>query len=173
MPLLLIPLGALVLFALWLVLLPVSLWVRYSTGRAKRRAQGWVVRGNAWLLAVSMPIFLLTAWIAGHWVDDAVYDAVFGLGLGALVGIVSLWTTRFERDQKGLLYTPNRWLVLGLTTLVAVRILAGLWVAWRNMSGDTADTLGLWLEAGAWMGVAGVFLGYGLAYTWGLRARLT
>ena len=172
MPLLLIPLGVLCLFALWLVLLPISLWVRYSTGRAKRRAQGWVVRGNAWLLAVSLPVFLLTAWIAGHWIDDAVYDALFGLGLGALIGIISLWTTRFERDAKGLLYTPNRWLVLGLTTLVAVRILAGFWVAWRNMSGDTADAFGAWLEAGGWLGVAGLFLGYGAAYTWGLRARL-
>ena len=29
-----------------------------------------------------------------------------------------------------------------------------------------------WLDAGAWTGVAGVFLGYALAYAWGLRARL-
>ena len=51
MPLLLVPVAVLLLFALWLVLLPLSLWARYATGRARRRAQGWIVGGHAWLLA--------------------------------------------------------------------------------------------------------------------------
>jgi hypothetical protein len=172
MPLLLIPLAVLLLFALWLVLLPVSLWVRFAAGRARRRAQGWVVRGNAWLLAASLPLFLLSAWAASVWIDGGLRDGVAGVLLGVLVGIASLLLTRFERDTHGLLYTPNRWLVLALTTLVALRILAGLWIAWRRITGDGADALATWMEAGAWLGVAGLFLGYGLAYTWGLRARL-
>lgn len=172
MPLLLVPLAVLLLFALWLVLLPVSLWMRYSTGSARRRARGWVVRGNAWLLAASLPLFLVSAWGAGLWIDDALRDGVAGVLLGVLVGIASLWLTRFERDPRGLAYTPNRWLVLGLTTLVALRILAGLWVAWRRVASGTEDAVTPWFEAGAWLGVAGLFLGYGLAYTWGLRARL-
>jgi hypothetical protein len=45
--LLLIPLLVLGLLALWLVLLPLSLLARYRSGRARRRARGWVVRGNA------------------------------------------------------------------------------------------------------------------------------
>ena len=44
-------------------------------------------------------------------------------------------------------------------------------MTWRRVTHATPDAA-LWLDAGAWTAVAGVFLGYGLAYTWGLRARL-
>ena len=121
-----LPLVVLVLVTLWLLLLPISLWARYASGRARRRAQHWVIRGNAWLLAFSVPVLLLSAWLASHWMHAALRDALLGLLLGVLVGIASLWLTRFERDDKGLVYTPNRWLVLGMTTLVALRIAGGL-----------------------------------------------
>lgn len=172
MPLLLIPLLVLALFALWLVLLPLSLCARYRGGRARRRAQGWVVRGNAWLVAVSVPIFILSSWISTRWVPDALHDALIGLLAGALLGILSLWLTRFERDGQALWYTPNRWLVLALTILVAMRILAGLWVGWRHLASHAPSALAAWLDAGAWAAIAGLFLGYGVAYLWGLRARL-
>ena len=171
--LLLLPFLLLALVAAWLVLLPISLWMRYSTGRARRRAQGWIVRGNAWLLAISLPLFLLSAWAASYWMQDALRDAGIGLLVGGAFGIVGVWLTRFERDAKGLIYTPNRWVVLVLTTIVAVRVVAGLWMAWRHVSGDVSGALAHWLDAGAWTGVAGLFLGYALAYTWGLRARLS
>ena len=170
--LLLIPLALLALIAVWLVLLPISLWARYASGRARRRAQGWVVRGNAWLLAMSLPLFLLCAWAATYWMHDALRDACVGLLIGGAVGIVGVWLTRFERDEKGLTYTPNRWVVLVLTSIVALRVLAGLWMTWRHLSGDVSGAMAQWLDAGAWTGVAGLFIGYGLAYTWGLRARL-
>ncbi len=171
--LLLLPLGLLALVALWLVLLPISLWARYASGRARRRAQHWVIRANAWLLAFSVPLLLLSAWLASHWMHAALRDASVGLLLGALVGIASLWLTRFERDAKGLFYTPNRWLILAMTTLVALRIAVGVWVAWRHATSGAVDALTDWIQGGAWSGVAGVFLGYALAYTWGLRARLS
>ena len=171
--LLLVVLGVLALVAIWLLLLPVSLWARYASGRARRRAQHWVIRGNAWLLAFSVPLFLLSAWLASRWMHAALRDAVLGLLLGALVGIASLWLTRFERDAKGLIYTPNRWLVLALTTLVALRVAAGFWMAWRHATGGAVDALADAIDAGAWTGVAGLFLGYALAYAWGLRARLS
>ena len=171
--LLLLPLAVLALLAVWLVLLPISLWARYASGRARRRAQGWVVRGNAWLLAISLPLFLLSAWTATVWIDDALRDACLGVLIGVGVGTVGVWLTRFERDAKGWVYTPNRWLVLGLTAIVAVRVFAGIWMAWRHMSGDVSGAVARWLDAGAWTGIAGLFLGYALAYTWGLRARLS
>lgn len=174
MPLLLIiPLAVLAFVAVWLVLLPITLWARYAAGRARRRAQPWVVRGNGWLLAISVPLLLLSAWLASRWMHAALRDALLGLLLGTLFGIVSLWLTRFERDARGLIYTPNRWPVLAMTTLVALRIAAGLWIAWRHATGGAVDALADWIEAGAWTGMAGVFLGYALAYTWGLRARLS
>jgi hypothetical protein len=174
MPLLLfVPIGVLGLLALWLVLLPVSLWARYASGRARRRAQGWVVRGNAWILVFVLPIFLVSAWVATRWMDDALRDGCLGLLVGIAIGLVGLWLTRFERDAKGWIYTPNRWVVLVLTSIVALRVLAGLWMAWGQVSGGVSGTFGDLLDAGAWTAIAGVFLGYGLAYTWGLRARLS
>jgi hypothetical protein len=171
--LLLLPLALLALFAVWLVLLPVSLWARYASGRARRRAQGWVVRGNSWLLAMSLPLFLLSAWAATYWMNDALRDACWGLLIGIGVGFAGVWLTRFERDEKGWVCTPNRWLVLALTTIVAARVFAGLWMAFRHVSGDVSGAFARWLDAGAWTGIAGLFLGYALAYTWGLRARLS
>lgn len=170
--LLLVLLLALLLALLWLVLLPWSLWARYRGGRARRRAQGWVVRGNAWLLAASVPLFLAGAWVASRWLEDALADAAVGLLTGILVGVVAIWLTRFERDARGLFYTPNRWLALLLTSVVAVRIAAGAWMAWRHASGAASNALARWLDAGAWSGVAGLLLGYALAYAWGLRVRL-
>jgi len=126
---------------LWLVLLPWSLWMRYRSGRARRRPQGWVVRGNAWLLAASLPLFLGTAWLMDRWMRDALRDAALGLLLGTLFGIVSVWLTRFERDARGLAYTPNRWPVLVLTGLVAARVLAGFWRAWRGAEPAPRQTL--------------------------------
>ena len=170
--LLLLPLLVLALLALWLVLLPVTLWARYRAGRARRRTPGWIVRTNAWLLALSLPLFLLSAWWATDWAADALRDAAIGLLLGVLLGIVSLWLTRFEADARALVYTPSRWPALLLTTLVALRIVAAAWQGWRQVRGSPPDAWSGWLQAGAWMGVAGLFLGYGLAYAWGLRSRL-
>jgi hypothetical protein len=170
--LLLIPLLVLGILALWLVLLPLSLLARYRAGRARGRARGWVVRGNAWLLLVSLPVVLASSWVATRWAPMALRDAGIGLLIGVLFGLVSLWLTRFERDGDVLWFTPNRWPVLILTTLVAARIIASLWMTWRRVTHATPDAAAPWLDAGAWTAVAGVFLGYGLAYTWGLRARL-
>ena len=166
--LLLIPLLVLVVVALWALLLPVSLWARYRAGRARRRAQGWVIRANAWLLLASLALYLLSAWIASHWVAPALRDAALGALAGGALGIAGLACTRFEHDDAGLFYTPNRWLVLGLTALVAVRIVAGFWLAWH----DASDRPDAWLQAGSLFGAGGLLLGHYLVYTWGLRSRL-
>ena len=52
-------------------------------------------------------------------------------------------------------------------------VAAGFWMAWRHATGGAVDALADAIDAGAWTGVAGLFLGYALAYAWGLRARLS
>ena len=171
MPLLLLLLLPVLLFALWLVLLPLTLWLRWRGGRARRRVQPWVVRLNAWLLAASVPVFLASSWFAARWWPDAPADGAIGLLAGVLVGIVGLWLMRVERDARGLWVTPSRWLVLALTTLVALRVLAGLWRAWGTLMAPATASYAAY-DAGLWTGVAGLLLGYGFATAWGLRARL-
>jgi hypothetical protein len=184
--LLLIPLLLAGVVVLWLVLLPFGLWARYRNGGARRRAVPWAIRLNVALLALSLPLFLLSAWITQHWIGDALRDAALGLLAGVLVGGLGLALTRFEPDAGGFHYTPSRVVVLALTVVVALRILAGMWLSARGM-GDLAGvthpaapgaaigvpaTAMAWLRGGGWFGVGGLLLGYHAAYAWGLRARL-
>lgn len=172
MPLLLIPLLILGFIALWALLLPLALLQRYRRGKARRRAQGWVVKGNAVLLAMSVVLFVLGAWISTHWIEAALAYACIGLGIGVVIGVAGLWFSRFEATDNGLYYTPNRWLVLTLTTLVAARIALSLWQLWRRW--HTTDAAGWQLlnDHASLFAVGGLLLGYYLAYTFGLRARI-
>jgi len=172
MPLiLLLPLLAAAVFALWVLLLPLSVMQRYRHGRARRRVQPLAVRINAWLLAVAALLFLAGAWVAGHWIADALRDAATGMAVGIAVGLLGARLDRFEATGRGLYRTPNRWLVLALAWLLALRVGLGLWLAW---SGNPAGEAGwhAWLDRGGLLGVAGVLLGYALATAWALRARI-
>lgn len=174
MPLLiLVPLLVLGFAVLMLVLMPFGIWQRYRTGTARRRAYPWLVRLNAWLLLVSTALFLASAWMTGHWVAHASRYAVGGLLLGALLGIVGAWTTRFEHTPDRLHYTPNRWLVLALTLLVIVRIVLGLWQLWRTPPpGESGMLVTLLADHGSLFGLGGLLLGYALAYAWCIAARI-
>ena len=168
--LLLLPLLMAALVLLWAVLLPLSLWARYRNGRARRRAQAWVVRGNAWLLLGSLPFYWATAWALSHWLDLALGEAAAGLLIGGLLGGLGLALTKFEHEGANLHYTPNRWLVLALTSVVAARVVLSPWLTWQRLATD--DAAQAWIQAGSLLGVGGILLGYYLVYTWGLRARL-
>ena len=172
MPLLLIPLLVVGFIALWAMLLPLALLQRYRRGKARRRAQGWVVTGNAVLLSLSAALFLLGAWIGTRWIDAALPYACIGLGIGVVTGIAGLWASRYEQMPDGLYYTPNRWLVLTLTTLVAARIALSGWQLWQRWHMGGAAGWQLLDDHASLFAVGGLLLGYYLAYTWGLRARL-
>jgi hypothetical protein len=170
MPLLLLPLLVLALMVLWLLLWPFALWQRYRMGRARRRAIAWVAGFNAWSLLVSVLVFLLGACLTGHWVEAALEDAAAGVVAGALLGLLGLALTRFEATPQGLYYTPNRWLVLALTLIVAARIAYSLY---RMQQAWVADVHAAWLsQQGSVLAVGGLLLGHYLAYAWGLRRRL-
>lgn len=170
MQLLLIPLVVLVMVLLWALLLPVALIQRYRYGKARRRAVGWAVALNLFASFLSMLLFFFSAWIAGHWIADAPVYAALGVTLGLLLGLLGLALTRFEPEPGALYYTPNRWLVLALTLIVAARLGFGLLQALDLWSEQAAR--GAWLSRqGGLLAVGGMMLGYYLSYTLGLRRR--
>jgi hypothetical protein len=171
-PLLLLALPLLMVLALT-ILMPISLVQRYRVGTSRRRARRWVAVLNVAAMAFSILFFLGVTGVTSLWVPGAFAYSVAGLAGGCVLALIGLRLTRWEPTTVGLHFTPNRWLVLGLTLVVSARILYGLargWQAWR-----------LGLEDGTWVsaaGVAGSFaagaivLGYYLTYWIGVRRRI-
>ncbi|MEP6907037.1 MAG: DUF1453 domain-containing protein [Pseudoxanthomonas sp.] len=172
MPLLILPLVVLVLLALWLVLLPFSLWQRYRFGKSRRKAWPWLVKLNAWVLLVSAAVFMASMALTSIWWPGALGYAAAGLGIGLVMGVAGLWLSHFERTPEGLFYTPNTWLVLLLTLLVAARIAMGFVEMWRYWKGVEALAMIPVLDHASLFAVAGLLIGYYLSYTWGVRRRL-
>ena len=152
--------------------MPLALVLRYRAGTARRQARGWVATLNLVALAISTSLFLLGAGLTSIWVPHALSYSLLGLLGGIALGIIGLWLSRWERAPQSLHYTPNRWLVLGVTLVVTARLLYGLWRGWNTWrhAGETS-----WLAA---FGVAGsmaagaVVLGYYLSYWMGVLRRL-
>jgi hypothetical protein len=152
-----------------LALPPLTLFLRYRAGTARRRARGWVAALNLAAFALSAALFLGGAAIAGFWEPRALPFAGRGLAAGIALGLIGLWLSRFEATPSELHYTPNRWLVLAITLVVTGRILYGFWRGWHTWQAASGQTS--WLVA---FGVAGslaagaLVLGYYLSYWAGL-----
>jgi hypothetical protein len=170
-----VPLLLLIVILLALpILVPLSLVQRYRVGTAKRVARAWVITLNLVLLWVSIAFYVLGALLTALWLPHALAYAFIGLGIGAVLGVVGLMLSRWERGAQGLQYTPNRWLVLGLTLVVSARLVYGIWRgwhAWRYRADDTS-----WLMASGVAGsfaAGGIVLGYYALYWAGVRWRVT
>jgi len=172
MPLLIAPLVVVALLGLWLLLLPLSLWQRYRAGKARHRALPWLVRLNGWALLLSLAVFVPGMALTSLWWPGALWYALAGLAAGGLAGMLGLRLCQFERTPRGLYYTPNRWLALGLILLVAARLVMSLVELWRSWRGRDALAVVPVLDHASLFAVAGVLLGYYMVFTWGLRRRL-
>jgi hypothetical protein len=159
----------LLLFAL----MPVVLIQRYRLGIRRRSARPWLARINVYILTLSAATLLMTAAAVGYWVPDAFVSAAGGMAVGAGLGAIGLWLSRWERSAGSLHYTPNRWLVLGLTALVAARILYGFIRGFLVFEGE-ADSVAIASSFGiaGSMAVGALVIGYYLAYAIGVRRRL-
>ena len=173
MPLLVIPVALLLALLLFTWLIPFSLVQRYRVGTSRRQARGWVITVNLAAIVLSVGLFLAGAAVTTIWVPRALSSSILGLLGGCLLGFAGLALTRWESMPDAVHYTPNRWLVLGITLVVTARLLYGLaraWHSWR-LAGDD----GSWLAAA---GVAGslaagaIVLGYYLVYWLGIRWKL-
>jgi hypothetical protein len=170
MPLLL---AVLLVPLLVIVLIPVALVQRIRRGRMRRQARGWVITANTIGVTLSTAMFLIGALITSRWAPDVLPYSLAGLGVGAALGLLGFVLTRWEIVRGVVHYTPNRWLVLAVTLVVAARILYGgwrTWAAWRagveEMAAVAASGIAMSMAAGA------VVLGYYLIYWIAVRRRL-
>jgi len=169
-PLLIIP--VLVVLAL-VALIPLALVQRYRMGTARQRAKGWLAVINIVGFALSAAMFLVTAALTSIWVPGALTYTAGGLGIGCVLGMAGLWLTRWEQTPGGLYYTPNRWLVLGITLVVTGRVMLGFWRAWHTWHAGLDDAS--WFAAAGVaesMAAGAVVLGYYFAYWIGVRSRI-
>ncbi len=155
-----------------IVLMPLSLVQRYRVGTARRPARGWVATLNLVGIAVSTAIFLMGTAVTSIWVPRSFSYSVIGLTAGCVLGLFGLLLTRWEATPTSLHYTPNRWLVLGITLTVTARIVYGFWRSW-HMWQRGLDTSSWLISSGVpgSLAAGAVVLGYYLVYWSGVRRR--
>jgi hypothetical protein len=170
MPLLFI---VLLLPLLFVVLIPVALVQRIRRGTMRRQARGWAVALNMVAVMLSTALFLVGALIASVWAPDVLPYSLAGLTAGAVLGFLGFALTRWETVRGVVHYTPNRWLVLVVTLVVAVRLTYGFWrtwAAWRAGAEQMAAVAASGVAPS--MAAAAVVLGYYLTYWMAVRHRL-
>ena len=173
MPLLLLPLAAILIpFALVLGL-PFTILQRYRAGTARRQGRGWIAAINVFGLCLSVAFFLVSATITNVWVPRALPYSAIGLLAGCALGILGLSLTRWEAAPSTLHFTPNRWLVLSITLAVAFRIAFGFWRAWHawHISAGAEDWMRKAGLAGS-MAAGALVLGYYLSFWAGVWLRV-
>ena len=155
------------------VLIPVSIVQRFRMGTARRQGRHWVATINLVGAVASVLALFVVALITNRWVPETFAYTVAGFALGGAIGALGTGLTRWEDGGRHLHYTPNRWLVLAVTLVVAVRLVYGFWRTWEAWH--------LSIERGALVaasGVAGstsagaVVLGYYLVFWSGVRHRV-
>jgi hypothetical protein len=156
----------------FVLLIPFALVQRYRVATSRRRVRPWLAVVNVVGISLSMVFFLIGAAVTNIWVPDAFVYACLGAALGMAAGVLGLALTRWDVAAGARHYTPNRWLVLLITTLVAGRIAYGIWRSWHAW--QVLGTSAAWAAAS---GVAGslaagaAILGYYFVYWIGIRLR--
>ena len=155
-----------------IALLPLTLFQRYRVGTARRPARGWVIALNLAALSISVVLFLAGAAVTSAWVPHAFTYSLMGLAGGGLLGLLGLALSRWEESPGALHYTPNRWLVLGITLVVSVRVAYSFWRTWQVWRAGVEGT-SLLVTAGVAGSLAAgaIVLGYYVVYWAGVRRR--
>ncbi|TBR06924.1 MAG: hypothetical protein EPO46_11665 [Lysobacter sp.] len=151
MPLLLPFLLLFALFAIALLMWPVTLWRRTRTGHLRRRVRLWPYAVRLAVLGFSVVLYVpVTLAVAGGW-GLPVAEPLFGLAIGVAVGMVSAGLARLDVVDGRSYLTPSRMMVL----LVTLAILARLgWLVYEAATGDTSVHAHVLAIGGALLGYA-------------------
>src|SRR5687767_15477747 len=140
----LVALAILIVLAV-IALIPISIIQRLRLGISRRQARGWVAALNLIAVGLSVALFLLGAFVTSRWIPEALTYTLAGLGVGSLLGLLGTALTRWEYAEGRVFYTPNRWLVIGITLVVTARVLYGFWRTWEAWRASV-DTM-TWVAA--------------------------
>jgi hypothetical protein len=168
----LILLGVFIVLAV-IALIPFSLIQRFRRGTMRRRAVGWVIALNGAGTFVSALLFLSGAAITTRWIPGTLTYTAAGLAAGCVAGALGLALTRWDIAGGRLYFTPNRWLVLGITLVVTLRVFYGFYRSYQAWEA-TLDRV-TWVAASGVatsMSAGAIVLGYYLVYWIGVRRRL-
>jgi hypothetical protein len=172
-PLIALAFLVILILLLGVALIPVSIVQRFRMGTMRRPARGWVATLNLSGVLISVGMFTLASLIASRWAAHAFDYTLAGLAAGCALGVLGLVLIRWEHAAGRLYYTPNRWLVLGVTLIVAVRVCYGLWRSWEAW--QTSVSQMTWIAASGIaesMSAGAVVLGYYLVFWAGVRWRI-
>lgn len=156
-----------------ILLTPWLLLQRYRAGKARRTARPWVATLNVAVMVFSAAFFIMSAAVTTIWIATTFTWSLAGLGIGALLGLLSAAVARWDVSGDSLHYTPNRLLVLLVTSIVAARVAYGLYrsalAALAGLSSSAVvDAFGVPESYAA----GGVVIGYYLAFNAGVRMRI-
>lgn len=173
MPVVALALVLIFLLIFSVVMVPLSIAMRFRASSTRRRAWGWMVTLNLFAACLSAAMLLVTAGVSNAWIPNTFLYTVIGLACGLVLGFLGLALSRWETTPQGIHYTPNRWLILLITLVVTTRILYGFWRAWNAFQTTPAGES--WLAssgtAGS-MGAGAAVLGYYVVYWAGLRRKV-
>jgi hypothetical protein len=155
------------------IMVPLSIVIRFRASRKRRQAWGWMASLNLFAACLSSALLIVTAAVSSRWIPDALRYVLLGSACGLTLGFAGLALSRWETTPKGLHYTPNRWLILLISTVVTARILYGFWRMWHSF--QTTPSGDSWLAASGAagsMGAGAAVLGYYVIYWAGLARRV-
>lgn len=148
-----------------------SIATRYRAGTARRQGRRWVATVNVWSTGFGAIFFLFTCALMTFWIHSAFPYAAAGMGIGALVGLLGLSLTRWEKNDAEVYYTPNRWLAVLVVFALAARLAYGWWKGAHAFDGQPHP----WLTGSGTalsLAVAAGVIGYYFIYALGIRRRL-
>lgn len=155
------------------VMLPLSIAMRFRASSTRRRAWGWLISLNLVASLLSLTVLLVTAAVSNAWIPNAFRYSLIASAVGFACGFAGLALSRWETTPQGLHYTPNRWLILVITMIVTARILYGFWRMWHAW--QTTPSGESWLAvsgAAGSMAAGAAVLGYYTIYWAGLQRKV-
>jgi len=146
------------------VLVPVSLVLRYRAGTARRQARGWIAVLNLIGLAVSTMLFLMGATIANIWVPHTVSYSL--LGLVPILSIVRWAKTLENATDYSLQNTVRQALFLPTSREAKYKAKAAIDTFFMR-SGDVLQAGIVRLGASVQLGLTGfAWVNVGLTLAW-------